>query len=96
MPGKHTASRGRRDNSRPIGEAEVTGTRLAVRTTTTGLLLALYPLGQFLGNPLLGALSDRYGRRPIMLTDRMSNEENADTDRADVKLTGQMSTTDVR
>ena len=29
--------------------------------------LALYPLGQFVGSPVLGALSDRYGRRPILI-----------------------------
>ncbi|HZC94571.1 MAG TPA: MFS transporter, partial [Bradyrhizobium sp.] len=31
-----------------------------------GILLAIYPLGQFLGSPVLGALSDRYGRKPIL------------------------------
>jgi MFS family permease len=37
------------------------------RTLTLGVLLALYPLGQFLGSPILGALSDRLGRRPVLL-----------------------------
>jgi DHA1 family tetracycline resistance protein-like MFS transporter len=34
---------------------------------TVGLLLASYSLMQFIGAPVLGRLSDRYGRRPILL-----------------------------
>ena len=34
---------------------------------TIGLLLASYSLMQFIGAPVLGRLSDRYGRRPILL-----------------------------
>jgi DHA1 family tetracycline resistance protein-like MFS transporter len=37
------------------------------RTIILGLILFLYPLGQFLGAPILGALSDRYGRKSILL-----------------------------
>jgi MFS family permease len=40
---------------------------LTQRSLVLGLLLALYPLGQFLGSPVLGALSDRHGRRPILI-----------------------------
>ncbi len=31
-----------------------------------GITLAAYPLGQFLGSPILGALSDDYGRKQIL------------------------------
>jgi DHA1 family tetracycline resistance protein-like MFS transporter len=37
------------------------------RNVLLGLLLATYPLGQFFGCPVLGLLSDRYGRRPILM-----------------------------
>jgi MFS family permease len=39
----------------------------AERTIALGVLLALYPLAQFLAAPVIGALSDRYGRRPTLL-----------------------------
>jgi DHA1 family tetracycline resistance protein-like MFS transporter len=32
-----------------------------------GLLLAMYPLAQFFGAPILGRLSDRFGRKPVLL-----------------------------
>jgi DHA1 family tetracycline resistance protein-like MFS transporter len=31
-----------------------------------GLMVGLYPLGQFISTPILGELSDRYGRRKVM------------------------------
>jgi MFS transporter, DHA1 family, tetracycline resistance protein len=34
---------------------------------TAGLLMALYSLMQFLFSPLIGSLSDRFGRRPVIL-----------------------------
>jgi DHA1 family tetracycline resistance protein-like MFS transporter len=42
-------------------------TSLATRTLVLGGVLAVYPLAQFVGSPILGALSDRFGRRPILL-----------------------------
>ncbi len=37
------------------------------RTLLIGLLSAAYPIAQFFGAPLLGALSDRYGRKPLLI-----------------------------
>lgn len=36
-----------------------------------GILLSMYPLFQFFAAPILGALSDRYGRRPILLISQL-------------------------
>jgi MFS family permease len=43
------------------------GVAPSYRTIVLGIVLCLYPAGQFLGSPVLGALSDRYGRRPVLL-----------------------------
>jgi predicted MFS family arabinose efflux permease len=43
------------------------GTPTAHRTILLGILLCLYPLGQFLGSPIVGALSDRFGRKPVLM-----------------------------
>ena len=43
------------------------GDPMAKRTILLGVLLCLYPLGQFLGSPVMGALSDRFGRKPVLL-----------------------------
>jgi MFS family permease len=37
------------------------------RIVMLSFLLCLYPLGQFAGSPVLGSLSDRFGRKPILL-----------------------------
>jgi MFS transporter, DHA1 family, tetracycline resistance protein len=42
-------------------------TGVADASKTYGLLVALYSLMQFVGAPILGSLSDRYGRRPVIL-----------------------------
>ncbi|MBI4658997.1 MAG: TCR/Tet family MFS transporter [Verrucomicrobia bacterium] len=43
------------------------GGNVAAASHTVGLLAALYSLMQFLCAPLLGNLSDRFGRRPVIL-----------------------------
>jgi MFS family permease len=40
---------------------------MSKRVILLGILLCLYPLGQFAGSPVLGALSDRFGRKPILM-----------------------------
>lgn len=40
---------------------------LAGRTIALGVLLAQYPLAQFLAAPAIGALSDRFGRKRTLL-----------------------------
>lgn len=37
------------------------------RNLALGVLLAAYPLGQFFGCPILGKISDRHGRRPVLI-----------------------------
>jgi DHA1 family tetracycline resistance protein-like MFS transporter len=46
---------------------QLEGGSVAAASQTFGWLAALYSLMQFLFAPLLGALSDRYGRRPVIL-----------------------------
>lgn len=37
------------------------------RTVLLGAAMALYPLGQMIGAPFLGRLSDRFGRKPVLV-----------------------------
>jgi DHA1 family tetracycline resistance protein-like MFS transporter len=52
----------RNDNGMLPASSSLTGRSLAL-----GALLALYPLGQFLGSPVVGTLWDRYERRPLLI-----------------------------
>ncbi len=44
------------------------GTSLEVRTLALSVTLFMYPAGQFLGAPILGALSDYFGRKKLLLS----------------------------
>jgi DHA1 family tetracycline resistance protein-like MFS transporter len=46
---------------------------LGVRDRWVGITLAAYTFGQFLFTPILGTLSDKLGRRPILLAGLISN-----------------------
>jgi DHA1 family tetracycline resistance protein-like MFS transporter len=39
----------------------------SVRNIMLGLLIGIYPFSQFFGSPILGALSDKYGRKPVLV-----------------------------
>lgn len=43
-----------------------TGTSDTARAILLGITLAAYPFGQFIGSPILGSLSDDYGRKGIL------------------------------
>jgi MFS family permease len=43
------------------------GTSMPARAALSGLLLATYPLGQFLASPVIGNLSDHFGRKKVLL-----------------------------
>lgn len=55
----------------PMLVRELNGGELSSAAATYGWLIALYSLMQFLCGPLMGALSDRFGRRPILLVSMM-------------------------
>jgi len=46
---------------------ELTGQSVAQTAMIGGLMTAVYAINQFLFGPVIGALSDRFGRRPLIL-----------------------------
>lgn len=42
-------------------------TGAGTRSALVGILLAICPLGQFVGSPIIGVVSDRYGRKSVLM-----------------------------
>jgi len=51
----------------PVLIRELSDGDLPSASSVYGWIIALYALMQFLCGPMLGALSDRFGRRPVIL-----------------------------
>ena len=45
------------------------------RTMLLGVAMALYPIGQFIGAPWLGRVSDKLGRRPVLMASLLGDQE---------------------
>jgi len=58
------------DSSRSILPAHFS---IQAKTLILGIIIAAYPLGQFFGCPILGILSDKWGRRRIILISLFGN-----------------------